>query len=217
MTTTVKIALDWTPNSNHTGLYVGVAKGWFKEAGIDCQILAPSDEYSYDETPARRVVHGKADLCCAPTESVISCWTSEEGKSRPVAVATLLQNSVSAIVSLKSGPVQSITDLANHRYASYAGRFEMNIVNEMIAQGYKADPALCNTVPKQTTELLPPKLDCFEWVKRGDAEATWIFMGWEGIQAKRAGIELNTWPIRNPALEKLYGYAFIFKLYDCSI
>ena len=195
---------------------MGVAKGWFKEAGIDCQIVPPSKEYNDDETPARQVVNGKADLCCTPTESVISCWTSEEGKVRPVAVAALLQSRASAIVSLKSGPVQKITDLANHRYASYAGRFEMNIVNEMIAKAYKADPALANTTPKQTTELLPPKLDCFDWVKRGDAEATWIFMGWEGITAKRAGIELNVFPVHEDGSGVPYGYVNVYTYYIFS-
>ena len=31
----VRIALDWTPNTNHTGLYVALNKGYFAEAGLD--------------------------------------------------------------------------------------------------------------------------------------------------------------------------------------
>jgi ABC-type nitrate/sulfonate/bicarbonate transport system substrate-binding protein len=30
----VVVALDWTPNSNHTGIYVAIAKGWYEEAGL---------------------------------------------------------------------------------------------------------------------------------------------------------------------------------------
>ena len=37
--TTVRFALDWTPNTNHTGLYVALNKGYFEEAGIDVEIL----------------------------------------------------------------------------------------------------------------------------------------------------------------------------------
>ncbi|HEY5882553.1 MAG TPA: ABC transporter substrate-binding protein, partial [Nakamurella sp.] len=37
--TTVRFALDWTPNTNHTGLYVAMQQGWFAEAGIDVEIL----------------------------------------------------------------------------------------------------------------------------------------------------------------------------------
>ena len=31
----VTICLDWTPNTNHTGLYVAAANGYFEEAGLD--------------------------------------------------------------------------------------------------------------------------------------------------------------------------------------
>ena len=31
---TVTIALDWTPNTNHIGLYVAEAQGFFAEAGL---------------------------------------------------------------------------------------------------------------------------------------------------------------------------------------
>src|SRR5690242_21309435 len=37
--TAVRFALDWTPNTNHTGLYVAQQQGWFEQAGIDLQIL----------------------------------------------------------------------------------------------------------------------------------------------------------------------------------
>ena len=73
------------------GFYLGIAKGWYAEAGIDLDIQSPSEEYSsrlahcyadmrainicstvtdsdllfsnYSETPARRVMNGDADLC----------------------------------------------------------------------------------------------------------------------------------------------------------
>ncbi|NTG18509.1 ABC transporter substrate-binding protein [Agrobacterium rhizogenes] len=40
---TVKIALDWTPNTNHIGLYVAQAKGYFKDSGLDVTILPYTD------------------------------------------------------------------------------------------------------------------------------------------------------------------------------
>ncbi len=36
---TVRLALDWTPNTNHTGFYVAQANGWYGDAGVDLQIL----------------------------------------------------------------------------------------------------------------------------------------------------------------------------------
>lgn len=39
----VKVALDWTPNTNHIGLYVAQAKGYFKDSGLDVTILPYTD------------------------------------------------------------------------------------------------------------------------------------------------------------------------------
>ncbi len=38
-TTTIRVALDWTPNTNHTGLFVAQQEGWFRDAGLDVQFL----------------------------------------------------------------------------------------------------------------------------------------------------------------------------------
>lgn len=143
------------------------------------------------------MVNGEVNLCVAPSESVISCWTSEPEKMKPVAVAALLQHDMSSIASLKSGSVQSLADLSGKKYASYAGRFEMAIIRQAVANS-KGDP---NSV----IELLPPKLDCLDWVTRGDADATWIFSAWEGVIAKRSGIEINEFQLKDAQVP--YGYS----------
>lgn len=45
--TEVTICLDWTPNTNHTGLYVAQKMGYYEEAGLEVEILpAPEDRKS---------------------------------------------------------------------------------------------------------------------------------------------------------------------------
>lgn len=147
------------------------------------------------ETPARSVVNGRADLCVAPSESAISCWTSEDGKVRPIAIAALLQTDTSAIVCIKNGKITSLVDLDSAKYASYQGRFEMGIIRQMIKNaGGKGS----------VVEVIPPKLACFDAVTSGEADATWVFMGWEGIQAKRKGIHLNAFELAGSGVP--YGY-----------
>ncbi|HEX7056054.1 MAG TPA: ABC transporter substrate-binding protein, partial [Bacilli bacterium] len=41
--TDVKVVLDWTPNTNHTGLYVAKEKGFFAEHGLNVDIIPPGD------------------------------------------------------------------------------------------------------------------------------------------------------------------------------
>lgn len=41
--TDVKIVLDWTPNTNHTGLYAALDQGFYKEAGLNVEIIQPNE------------------------------------------------------------------------------------------------------------------------------------------------------------------------------
>jgi ABC-type nitrate/sulfonate/bicarbonate transport system substrate-binding protein len=36
---TVTLALDWTPNTNHTGFYVAQQSGWYADEAIDLQFI----------------------------------------------------------------------------------------------------------------------------------------------------------------------------------
>ncbi|MCP3694164.1 MAG: ABC transporter substrate-binding protein [Planctomycetaceae bacterium] len=37
--TKVNFQLDWTPNTNHTGIFVADEKGWYANEGIELEIL----------------------------------------------------------------------------------------------------------------------------------------------------------------------------------
>jgi ABC-type nitrate/sulfonate/bicarbonate transport system substrate-binding protein len=194
----LRIALDWTPNTNHTGFYVAQGFGWYSAAGLDVELAPPSSEYSVEETPARQVIEGRADLCVAPSESVLSSWTTDKDRPRLVAVAALLQKHASAVAVLKSSGITSLRELDEKVYASYGGRFEMNIIREVVRRdGGKGD----------VIETNPPKLDCFDVVMRGEADATWIFEPWEGVKAAMSGVKLNTFPIADDASGFSYGYS----------
>ena len=39
----VTMVLDWTPNTNHTGLYVARENGYFKDEGLNVKIVQPSE------------------------------------------------------------------------------------------------------------------------------------------------------------------------------
>ena len=39
----ITFCLDWTPNTNHTGLYVALAKGYYEDAGLDVEIVQPPE------------------------------------------------------------------------------------------------------------------------------------------------------------------------------
>ena len=69
--TRVAVALDWTPNTNHTGLFVARARGWYRDVGLDVELLSPQAD-GYKATPAQRLAEGAAHFALAPSESVVS-------------------------------------------------------------------------------------------------------------------------------------------------
>ncbi len=194
MPDTLTLALDWTPNTNHTGFYVAQAKGWYRDVGIDVRITHPGED-DYGTTPARKVAEGRADLAIAPSESILSYRIAAE----PVplrAIAAVLARDASAVVTLASSGLDRPSALDGRTYASYEARFEDAIVQAMVrADGGSGDVQIS----------YPRKLGIWDTLLAGDADATWIFDPWEGVQADREGVALNRFTLADYGIP--YGYS----------
>ncbi len=200
----ITVALDWTPNTNHTGFYVAQAQGWYAAAGLNVRLVS-ADEDNYAVTPAKKVATGAATFGIAPSESVISYHTLPD-HPRLVAVAALLQHDTSAIVTLGGSGITRPAMLDGTRYASYKARFEGTIVRRMIQNDGGAGTF---------EEIFPPKLGIWETLLQGEADATWVFMPWEGVEAERKGIPLNAFRMDDYGIP--YGYTPILLAHPDSI
>jgi ABC-type nitrate/sulfonate/bicarbonate transport system substrate-binding protein len=177
---TLKLALDWTPNINHIGFFVAQEKGFYRALQIDLQITNPLED-NYAVTPAKKVELGLSDFALCPTESVISYRTKE----RPfdmIAIAAILQDDLSAITVKSNSGINSPKDLDGKIYSSYKARYEDGIVKEMIKNdGGKGDLQI----------VYPEKLGIWNTILKDEADATWIFLNWEGVEADASGYALN--------------------------
>ncbi|GAB3542090.1 ABC transporter substrate-binding protein [Spirosoma fluminis] len=188
----IRLALDWTPNTIHTGFYVALAKKAYKKAGLDVQIITP-DQDSYKTTPAKRVAQGQADLAITPSESVISYQMNGVPL---VAVAAVLARDASAVVTLAQSGINRPQQLDGKVYASYGARYEDAIIRQMIqndgGQG-------------QFVSYKPERLGIWHSLLKNEADATWIFLPWEGIKADMHGVELNQFLLDDYDIP--YGYS----------
>ncbi len=190
---TLEIALDWTPNTNHTGLYVAKANGYYEDRGLEVTLRSPAED-GYEQTPAKRVATGDATVAIAPSESAISYNTHPDYPSL-TAIAAVCQRDTSAIVTLGDSGLERPADLDGNTYASYDARFEDHIVEQLIRNdGGDGDLEI-------TT---PAKLGIWDTLLDGKADATWVFMPWEGLEAERDGIELNAFGLEE--YDVPYGY-----------
>ena len=189
----ITLALDWTPNTNHTGFYLAAAAGYYEAAGLDVEFLSPMGD-DYETTPAKRVATGRSTLAIAPSESAVSYHTHPEYASL-VACAAVCQRDTSAIAALAESDIDRPRDLDGKTYASYDARFEEDIVRQLIRNdGGEGDIEITHS----------PKLGIPNTLLSGDADATWVFMPWEGLEAERKGIDLT--PFSLEAYDVPYGY-----------
>ncbi len=177
---TIKLALDWTPNINHIGFFVAQNRGFYDRQGIKIEITDPSDD-DYQLTPAKKVELGQADLALCPMESVISYRTKSQAFDMQ-AIAAILQEDLSAIAVLDTSPVQCPSDLDGKVYASYGARYEDAIVKQMVKNAG-------GTGELQLT--YPAKLGIWNTLVEKTSDATWIFLNWEGVEAKFHGLKLR--------------------------
>ena len=181
----LNLYLDWTPNVNHIGFFVANELGFYKDLEIRVNILDPSTD-NYIVTPAKKVELGESDFALCPFESVISYRT----KDKPfdlTAIAAILQEDLSAIAVIDS-KIKSPRYLDNKTYASYGARYEDLIVKKMII----------NDGGEGTVDIkYPEKLGIWETLISKKQDSTWIFLNWEGIEAKNKNISLNYFKMRD--------------------
>lgn len=192
MPTRIRLALDWTPNTNHTGFYVALANGSYEKADLQVEIISP-DADDYRLTPARRVAAGEADLAIAPSESVISFQTNNVPM---IAVAAVLARDASAIVTLKQSGLDRPSRLDGKVYASYSARYEDEIIRQLIINDGGRGQFVAHK---------PARLDIWHALLTNEADATWIFLPWEGVEAEQRDIQLNQFLLED--YEIPYGYS----------
>ena len=78
----ISVALDWTPNTNHTGLYLAREKGYYKAADLQVTFVSPHLD-NYKATPGSRCRNGQCAFAVTPSESVISSHTQEDAGDAP--------------------------------------------------------------------------------------------------------------------------------------
>ncbi|MEY5068925.1 MAG: hypothetical protein RLZ47_787 [Bacteroidota bacterium] len=190
----LKLALDWTPNVNHIGFLIAKDLGFYHQEGIDFEILNPKDD-NYAMTPGKKLELDMADFAIAPFETAISL-NNKANQVDAIAIYAILKKDLSCIATLKSSNITSPSLLDAKTYASYKARYEDHIVKEMIKNdGGEGDLNI----------VYPDKLGIWNTLLNGQADATWIFDNWEGIEASGKNIELNKFTLDDFNIP--YGYS----------
>ncbi len=173
VSSTVRLALDWTPNTDHTGFYVARAKGWYAAAGIDLQVLPYATA-----TPETLLAAHQAECGISFQDSLTFAVAAG---ADIVSVAAILQRTASAIGVLADGPIERPRDLDGKTYAGFGYPNELPTLKAVI----QADGG--------TGEFDVATLDsaAYEALYNKKADFTIPFTAWEGVEADLRGIDLR--------------------------
>lgn len=186
----ITVCLDWTPNTNHTGLYTAIDKGYFKKQGLKVKVVQPSDDGA-----AQIVGSGKAQFGVDAQDTMASGLV---GKNRvPItAVAAILQHNTSGIISRKEDGITSPKGMMNHKYATWDLPIEKAMLKTLVEQeggDFSKVKLIPSTVTDETSALKKKSVDCI-----------WVFNGWATIACRQAGLKVNFWYFKD--LNKTFDY-----------
>ena len=171
---TVRLALDWTPNTNHLGFFVAQEKGWYEEAGVSLDVLP------YGGTAPEALLAAHQAECGI---SFQDSMTFAVAAGAPiVSVMAILQHTAQDIAVLADSGIERPKDLDGKIYAGFGYPNEVPTLQSVIRADGGTGAFDVVTLDTAAYEAL--------YSKRADFVIT--FAAWEGIEAAQRGIDLRT-------------------------
>jgi len=121
------LILDWFVNPDHGPILLAEELGYFEEAGLEVEVVAPADP----SDPPKMVAAGKADLGIAYQPQLH--LQVEEGL--PLRrVGTLIATPLNCLLVLEDGPVKSTADLEGRKVGFSVAGVEEALLTAILAQ-----------------------------------------------------------------------------------
>lgn len=175
--TEITVCLDWTPNTNHTGLYVAVANGYYADAGLDVTLVQPPEDGA-----EALVAAGQADFAVSAQDTLVGAFTGENPLDI-VAVAALLQHNTSGIISRAGEGMDTAAGLEGKRYSTWNIPSEIAMI-EQVVEADGGDFSLVELIPNVITDEVGA-------LTAEQTDAVWVFYGWSGINAEIQGFDAD--------------------------
>ena len=173
----ITFCLDYTPNTNHTGIYVAQAKGYFKDEGLTVKVVQPADG-----TAEAMIGSGQAQLGVSYQDYVANALSSKN----PVAieaVAAIIQHNTSGIMSRKADGITSAKKMEGHTYATWSMPVEQATIKQVM-ESDGGDFDKLKMVPYEVDdEVAGLKANMFDCV--------WVYEGWAVQNAKVQHYDVN--------------------------
>ncbi len=152
--TKINLGLDWFINPDHATIIIADQYGYFKEEGLNVEIIEPADP----NDPPKQVAAGKIDIAISYQPQ----FHLQIDQSLPIVrLGSLVSSPLNSLVVLKDGPIKSIKDLKNKKIGFSVGGFEDALLSGMFEK-YNltlSDVELININFSLSPSLISKKVD----------------------------------------------------------
>jgi ABC-type nitrate/sulfonate/bicarbonate transport system substrate-binding protein len=164
----VTVVLDWTPNTNHSGVYLAKHNGLYDRVDLDVSIVEPDQAGGVAQLAA-----GNATFAFSYAEQVLP---AREQGTPVVSIATVLTTNTSSLVSPANRGINRPRDLAGKIYGTFGGPIEEPLVKELVrCDG--GDPAAVKFVDVGNA-------DYNVGFRKRAYDVVWVFDGWDVIRLR---------------------------------
>lgn len=175
----MSLMLDWYPNADHVGVYVGIDRGFFARVGIAVTARAPSDA----SDPIRLVAAGATDLGIDYEPEV---FLAQQEHIPVVAVASIAPEALASIIAAGSSGIHTPADLRG-KTIGVDGTQSTTAFVETVLRHAGVNPSqvtLRNIGFNQVPDLLEHHVDA----------VAGVFQNIEGIQFRQRGLHPVVFP-----------------------
>lgn len=185
----ITFVLDWTPNTNHTGLYVAESLGYFEDQGLEVEIVQPPEDGA-----DALVASGRAQFGVSFQDSMAP-GVAGDNALPTTAVAALIQHNTSGIISRKGEGMDAPKGLEGKKYATWDSPIEVAMIQNVVEED-GGDFSKVKMIPSTVTDEVSA-------LESKSVDAVWIFYAWAGVKFELSGVETDYFAFKdiNPVFD----------------
>lgn len=119
------LLLDWFVNPDHGPILIAQEKGYFKDADLEVEVIAPADP----SAPPKLVAAGKADIAVSYQPQL---HLQREQGLPLVRIGTLVATPLNCLLVLEKGPIKTIADLKGKKIGFSVAGVEEAMLSAML-------------------------------------------------------------------------------------